>query len=195
MCRLYAGLAWIIAGAVVVQAAAIAFAFGGMLNHVSEAASSTRPCSRAAGPAVRASSASGSTESWARASSRCSRRTPRRLVLRARAGRAPLGRNHPRTGRTAGDARLLDHRHALPGPHPRCERARDRGRRGDRGASRATVAAVTAGPTVEREPRGGDVRCRRGVISRGAPSSASRSRPRSAPARSRGVPRCSASTR
>ncbi len=36
MCRIYAGLAWIIAAAVVVQAAAIAFAFGGMLNHVSE---------------------------------------------------------------------------------------------------------------------------------------------------------------
>ncbi|GAA1806045.1 hypothetical protein [Agromyces neolithicus] len=36
MCRIYAGLAWIIAGAVVVQAAAIAFAFGGVLNHVSE---------------------------------------------------------------------------------------------------------------------------------------------------------------
>lgn len=36
MCRIYAGLAWIIAAAVVVQAAAIAFAFGGVLNHVSE---------------------------------------------------------------------------------------------------------------------------------------------------------------
>ena len=36
MRRIYAGLAWTIAGAVVVQAAAIAFAFGGMLNLVSE---------------------------------------------------------------------------------------------------------------------------------------------------------------
>ena len=36
MRRIYAGLAWTIAGAVVVQAAAIAFAFGGMLNLVAE---------------------------------------------------------------------------------------------------------------------------------------------------------------
>ncbi|MCD2443132.1 hypothetical protein LQ757_12685 [Agromyces sp. SYSU K20354] len=36
MCRIYAGLAWIIAAAVVVQAAAIAFAFGGVLNNVAE---------------------------------------------------------------------------------------------------------------------------------------------------------------
>jgi len=36
MRRIYAGLAWTIAGAVVVQASAIAFAFGGMLNLVSE---------------------------------------------------------------------------------------------------------------------------------------------------------------
>ncbi|RXZ48699.1 hypothetical protein ESP57_06805 [Agromyces fucosus] len=36
MRKLYTGLAWTIAGAVVVQAAAIAFAFGGMLNLVSE---------------------------------------------------------------------------------------------------------------------------------------------------------------
>ena len=35
MRRIYAGLAWIIAGGVVVQAAAIAFACGGVLNHVS----------------------------------------------------------------------------------------------------------------------------------------------------------------
>lgn len=35
MRKLYAGLAWIIAGGVVVQAAAIAFAFGGVLNRVS----------------------------------------------------------------------------------------------------------------------------------------------------------------
>jgi heme A synthase len=35
MRRIYTGLAWIIAGGVVVQAAAIAFAFGGMLNRVS----------------------------------------------------------------------------------------------------------------------------------------------------------------
>ena len=35
MRKLYTGLAWTIAGAVVVQAAAIAFAFGGMLNLVS----------------------------------------------------------------------------------------------------------------------------------------------------------------
>lgn len=36
MRTLYTGLAWTVAGAVVVQAAAIAFAFGGMLNLVSE---------------------------------------------------------------------------------------------------------------------------------------------------------------
>lgn len=36
MRKLYTGLAWTVAGAVVVQAAAIAFAFGGMLNLVSE---------------------------------------------------------------------------------------------------------------------------------------------------------------
>lgn len=36
MRKLYSGLAWTVAGAVVVQAAAIAFAFGGMLNLVSE---------------------------------------------------------------------------------------------------------------------------------------------------------------
>lgn len=36
MRRTYSVIAWIIAGAVVVQAAAIAFAFGGLLNHVSE---------------------------------------------------------------------------------------------------------------------------------------------------------------
>ncbi|GAA1054944.1 hypothetical protein GCM10017608_17960 [Agromyces luteolus] len=36
MQKLYTGLAWTVAGAVVVQAAAIAFAFGGMLNLVSE---------------------------------------------------------------------------------------------------------------------------------------------------------------
>ncbi|WP_173923065.1 hypothetical protein [Agromyces sp. Marseille-P2726] len=36
MRKLYIGLAWTVAGAVVVQAAAIAFAFGGMLNLVSE---------------------------------------------------------------------------------------------------------------------------------------------------------------
>jgi amino acid transporter len=36
MRRIYSGLAWTIAAAVVVQAAAIAFAFGGMLNLVSE---------------------------------------------------------------------------------------------------------------------------------------------------------------
>jgi len=36
MNRIYAGLAWTIAAAVVVQASAIAFAFGGVLNHVSE---------------------------------------------------------------------------------------------------------------------------------------------------------------
>jgi heme A synthase len=36
MRKVYSALAWIIAGGVVVQAAAIAFAFGGMLNRVSE---------------------------------------------------------------------------------------------------------------------------------------------------------------
>lgn len=36
MRKLYTGLAWTVAGGVVVQAAAIAFAFGGMLNLVSE---------------------------------------------------------------------------------------------------------------------------------------------------------------
>ncbi len=36
MRKVYSALAWIIAGGVVVQAAAIAFAFGGMLNLVSE---------------------------------------------------------------------------------------------------------------------------------------------------------------
>ncbi|WP_157001900.1 hypothetical protein [Agromyces laixinhei] len=36
MRRLYTGLAWTVAGAVVIQAAAIAFAFGGMLNLVAE---------------------------------------------------------------------------------------------------------------------------------------------------------------
>lgn len=36
MRKLYTGLAWVVAGGVVVQAAAIAFAFGGMLNLVSE---------------------------------------------------------------------------------------------------------------------------------------------------------------
>jgi heme A synthase len=36
MRKLYTGLAWTIAGGVVIQAAAIAFAFGGMLNLVSE---------------------------------------------------------------------------------------------------------------------------------------------------------------
>ena len=36
MRKLYTGLAWTVAGAVVIQAAAIAFAFGGMLNLVSE---------------------------------------------------------------------------------------------------------------------------------------------------------------
>ena len=36
MRKVYTALAWIIAGGVVVQAAAIAFAFGGMLNLVSE---------------------------------------------------------------------------------------------------------------------------------------------------------------
>ena len=36
MRKVYTALAWIIAGAVVVQAASIAFAFGGMLNLVSE---------------------------------------------------------------------------------------------------------------------------------------------------------------
>lgn len=36
MRKLYTGLAWAVAGSVVVQAAAIAFAFGGMLNLVSE---------------------------------------------------------------------------------------------------------------------------------------------------------------
>ena len=36
MRKLYNGLAWSVAGAVVIQAAAIAFAFGGMLNLVSE---------------------------------------------------------------------------------------------------------------------------------------------------------------
>ncbi|MFE5672666.1 hypothetical protein ACFQ58_13785 [Agromyces sp. NPDC056523] len=36
MRRLYSGLAWTVAGAVVIQAAAIAFAFGGMLNLIAE---------------------------------------------------------------------------------------------------------------------------------------------------------------
>ncbi|MGR0319774.1 hypothetical protein [Agromyces sp. ZXT2-3] len=36
MRTLYSGLAWTVAGAVVIQAAAIAFAFGGMLNLVAE---------------------------------------------------------------------------------------------------------------------------------------------------------------
>ncbi|GGI44150.1 heme A synthase [Agromyces flavus] len=36
MRKLYTGLAWTVAGAVVIQAAAIAFAFGGMLNLVAE---------------------------------------------------------------------------------------------------------------------------------------------------------------
>ncbi|WP_448808824.1 hypothetical protein [Agromyces bauzanensis] len=36
MRKIYSALAWTVAGAVVVQAAAIAFAFGGMLNLVSE---------------------------------------------------------------------------------------------------------------------------------------------------------------
>ena len=36
MRKLYSGLAWAIAGGVVVQAAAIAFAFGGMLNLIAE---------------------------------------------------------------------------------------------------------------------------------------------------------------
>jgi hypothetical protein len=36
MRRLYTGLAWTVAGAVVIQAAAIAFAFGGMLNLIAE---------------------------------------------------------------------------------------------------------------------------------------------------------------
>jgi heme A synthase len=36
MQKLYTGLAWTVAGAVVIQAAAIAFAFGGMLNLVAE---------------------------------------------------------------------------------------------------------------------------------------------------------------
>lgn len=36
MRKLYSGLAWTVSGAVVVQAAAIAFAFGGMLNLVAE---------------------------------------------------------------------------------------------------------------------------------------------------------------
>ena len=36
MRKFYTGLAWTLAGAVVVQAAAIAFAFGGMLNLISE---------------------------------------------------------------------------------------------------------------------------------------------------------------
>lgn len=36
MRKLYSGLAWTVAGAVVVQAAAIAFAFGGMLNLIAE---------------------------------------------------------------------------------------------------------------------------------------------------------------
>ena len=36
MRKVYSALAWIVAGGVVVQAAAIAFAFGGVLNHVSE---------------------------------------------------------------------------------------------------------------------------------------------------------------
>lgn len=36
MRKIYSGLAWTVAGGVVVQAAAIAFAFGGMLNLVSE---------------------------------------------------------------------------------------------------------------------------------------------------------------
>ncbi len=36
MRRLYTGLAWSVAGAVVIQAAAIAFAFGGMLNVIAD---------------------------------------------------------------------------------------------------------------------------------------------------------------
>lgn len=36
MRKLYSGLAWTVSGAVVVQAAAIAFAFGGMLNLIAE---------------------------------------------------------------------------------------------------------------------------------------------------------------
>lgn len=36
MRKLYSGLAWTVSGAVVIQAAAIAFAFGGMLNLVAE---------------------------------------------------------------------------------------------------------------------------------------------------------------
>ena len=47
MRKLYSVLAWIIAGGVVVQAAAIAFAFGGCSTSCRTAVSSTRPSSRA----------------------------------------------------------------------------------------------------------------------------------------------------
>ena len=130
MRRIYAGLAWIIAGAVVVQAAAIAFAFGGMLNLVSEggvvdkallesgqAAGGRRarvldPRDRRRGrhPAARA-------------------RAARRLVLRARA-RAPALWAAIVLGLVVLQVTLGFSITDMPVPraHPRCERARHRGR-------------------------------------------------------------------
>ena len=134
MRKLYTVLAWTIAGAVVVQAAAIAFAFGGMLNLVSEGGvvdkallesfqagrrrrarvHDPRPRGRRPHPPDRA-------------------RAARRLVLRASTWREAVGRHHLRARRAAGDPRLLDHRHAVPRADPRSQRARRRGRGVGRG--------------------------------------------------------------
>ena len=98
-------LAWIIAGGVVVQAAAIAFAFGGMLNLVSEGGvvdKALLESFQAAGVGElgflihghrRAASSSRSSRSrcsWSRSSCGC-------------AARKLLGRDHARARRAAGD--------------------------------------------------------------------------------------------
>ena len=192
MRKLYAVLAWTIAGAVVVQAAAIAFAFGGMLNLVAEGGvvdKALLESVQAAGvgevgfmihglvggvliPLIALALLVVSFFVRARGAKLWAAITFGLVVLQV-------------------IARLLDHRRAVPRADPRSQRARRRGHGVGRGPACRTPTRGRGGPPR----RGGDDRCRLGVTSCGAASSASRSRPRSAPARSRGAPRCSASTR
>ena len=75
MRRFYIVLAWIIAGGVVVQAAAIAFGFGGMVGYVQEGGVVDKALDRE--PAVDASPATSASPSTPSSAGWSSRRRPR----------------------------------------------------------------------------------------------------------------------
>ena len=151
MRKLYTVLAWTIAGAVVVQASAIAFAFGGMLNLVSEGGVVDKAL-------LESFQAAGGRR--ARVHDPRDRRRRRhplarggvagRLVLRADARGQALGGDHAGARGAAGDARVLDHGCPVPRPHPRRERARGRRRRGRRRAPGPTRRDATSPPRRRR---------------------------------------------